>query len=234
MELIQNTMPVIVDEVTVCIRIFEIQGECNDLIPLNTTDKKVVAQNSDEDDDDSFGYDVFGDKQMDNFNGGGGWIKQKAENDGLSQHDIEERLSLKKVKDDLDHLMHLDLIQKAKVKWAIEGDENSKYFHGIVNNNFSRSRINGLFINDSWVSDPPLIIDHIFTFHKNKFKNKVHNRPRFSCNLFKTLTDHGTFILDAPFSNKEIKDAVWGCAGNKAPGPDGFTFKFIRDYWDTI
>ncbi|GJW89862.1 hypothetical protein Tco_0167415 [Tanacetum coccineum] len=71
MELIQNTMPVIVDEVTVCIRIFEIQGECNDLIPLNTTDKKVVGQNSDEDDDDGIGYDVFDDKQMDNFNGGG-------------------------------------------------------------------------------------------------------------------------------------------------------------------
>nr|GEV95122.1 RNA-directed DNA polymerase, eukaryota [Tanacetum cinerariifolium] len=34
---------------------------------------------------------------------------------------------------DLDALREKDLVQKAKVKWAIEGDENSKYFHGIIN-----------------------------------------------------------------------------------------------------
>nr|GEV36318.1 RNA-directed DNA polymerase, eukaryota, reverse transcriptase zinc-binding domain protein [Tanacetum cinerariifolium] len=34
---------------------------------------------------------------------------------------------------DLDALREKDLVQKATVKWAIEGDENSKYFHGIIN-----------------------------------------------------------------------------------------------------
>ena len=24
------------------------------------------------------------------------------------------------------------------------------------------------------------------------------------------------------------------CGGSKAPSPDGFTFKFIKQYWDTI
>nr|GEY47448.1 transposon TX1 putative 149 kDa protein [Tanacetum cinerariifolium] len=40
--------------------------------------------------------------------------------------------------------------------------------------------------------------------------------------------------LDAPFTTLEIKDTVWSCGGEKAPGLDGFTFKSIKHYWDTI
>nr|GEU68253.1 RNA-directed DNA polymerase, eukaryota [Tanacetum cinerariifolium] len=36
---------------------------------------------------------------------------------------------------DLDKRHSSDLAQKAKIQWAIEGDENSKYFHGIINKN---------------------------------------------------------------------------------------------------
>nr|GEZ52538.1 RNA-directed DNA polymerase, eukaryota, reverse transcriptase zinc-binding domain protein [Tanacetum cinerariifolium] len=92
----------------------------------------------------------------------------KAENDGLSQHDNEERLSPKKVKDDLDHLVRLDLIQKAKVKWAIEGDENSKYFHGIVNNNFSRIKVGSKNIDVSHLqfADDALIMAYNGEIHK--------------------------------------------------------------------
>ncbi|GKD04054.1 putative RNA-directed DNA polymerase, eukaryota, reverse transcriptase zinc-binding domain protein [Tanacetum coccineum] len=35
-------------------------------------------------------------------------------------------------------------------------------------------------------------------------------------------------------SLEEVKSAVWDCDSNKAPGPDGFTFEFIKKYWDLI
>ncbi|GJY57252.1 RNA-directed DNA polymerase, eukaryota [Tanacetum coccineum] len=55
---------------------------------------------------------------------------------GLSNNDIiNERISLLKDIHDLDKRHSSDLAQKAKIQWAIEGDENSKYFHGIVNKN---------------------------------------------------------------------------------------------------
>ena len=40
--------------------------------------------------------------------------------------------------------------------------------------------------------------------------------------------------LNQPFSDEEIKDAVWNCGSDKAPGPDRFTFKLFKKYWDVI
>ena len=90
----------------------------------------------------------------------------KAKNGGLYVTDIENRLSLMKQLDDFEHFLRLDLLQKAKKKWAIEGDENSNFFHGIVNNKFPRSRTNGIFINCQWVTNLPLVTNHIYNFHK--------------------------------------------------------------------
>lgn len=41
-------------------------------------------------------------------------------------------------------------------------------------------------------------------------------------------------MLDAPFSEEDIKNAVWSCDGSKAPGPDGFSFSFIKANWDLL
>ena len=35
-------------------------------------------------------------------------------------------------------------------------------------------------------------------------------------------------------STEEVKQAVWACGVDKAPGFDGYNFKFIREMWDTI
>ncbi|GJY33455.1 cytochrome P450 [Tanacetum coccineum] len=79
-------------------------------------------------------------------------IDIKAEVNGLDENDISNRLSLLRKIEDLEHIKRLDLMQKAKVRWAIEGDENSKFFHGIVNNKLSISRIKGISINGMWVT----------------------------------------------------------------------------------
>lgn len=157
-----------------------------------------------------------------------------AEHDGLLDSDVKNQLELLKQIEELEHIKSLDLKQKAKIKWAIEGDENTKFFHGIVNNDFSRSRINGILIKGTWVTDPLVIVDHIFQFHKNKFNNNSLHRPGFTSSLFKKLSADEISFLDSPFTIEEIKNAVWVCGRSKAPGPDGFTFKFIKQYWDTI
>ncbi|GJR65460.1 RNA-directed DNA polymerase, eukaryota [Tanacetum coccineum] len=160
-------------------------------------------------------------------------IKAETTN-GLENNDIIEHLSLMKELEALEHIKRMDLMQKSEVKCCIDGDENYKFFHGMINNKLSRSRIKGITINGSWETYPSLVISHIFNFHKQKFQSTSHNRPCFSSNLFKTLTNLDVAILDAPFSCDKIKEAVWNCGGSRASGPDGFTFKFIKHYWDSI
>nr|GFA72360.1 RNA-directed DNA polymerase, eukaryota, reverse transcriptase zinc-binding domain protein [Tanacetum cinerariifolium] len=47
--------------------------------------------------------------------------------------DLTKRADLFRDLKDIDHKDSIDLAQKAKIKWAVEGDENSKFFHGVVN-----------------------------------------------------------------------------------------------------
>nr|GEV13440.1 hypothetical protein [Tanacetum cinerariifolium] len=136
--------------------------------------------------------------------------------------------------EELQHIKNLDLLQNAKIRWAVDADENSKFFHRMFNSKFARTRINGIHYNGSWISGPSMVISHIYNFHKAKFEDNLTHRPRFTSNLFKKISESDGSILDAPFSSDEIKNAVWDCGGGKAPDPDGFTFKFIKRYWDTI
>ncbi|GAU10186.1 hypothetical protein TSUD_420150, partial [Trifolium subterraneum] len=40
--------------------------------------------------------------------------------------------------------------------------------------------------------------------------------------------------LVKPFSEAEVKSAVWDCDSFKSPGPDGVNFGFIKDFWAEI
>jgi hypothetical protein len=40
--------------------------------------------------------------------------------------------------------------------------------------------------------------------------------------------------LTAPFSEAEVKEAIFQMEYNKAPGSDGFSVKFYQKFWDTI
>ncbi|GJR31199.1 RNA-directed DNA polymerase, eukaryota [Tanacetum coccineum] len=47
-----------------------------------------------------------------------------------------------------------EVAQKAKINWAIEGDENVKFFHGLLNKKRSQNNIRGILSNGVWLEDP--------------------------------------------------------------------------------
>lgn len=51
---------------------------------------------------------------------------------------------------------------------------------------------------------------------------------------FKSLLDADNVMLCEGFDPQEIKDAVWACAGDKCPGPDGYNFFFIKSPFGSL
>ncbi|KAJ9546518.1 hypothetical protein OSB04_019061 [Centaurea solstitialis] len=113
-------------------------------------------------------------------------------------------------------------------------DENSLYFQGIINGKLRKSKINGLNVNGNCTTDLDKIKDAVGEFFENIFKEEHPIRPCISSPFFKKISDNQQLWLKAPFTNQEVKDAIWSCGQNKALGPDGFSFEFIRKFWSIV
>ncbi|GJZ92483.1 RNA-directed DNA polymerase, eukaryota [Tanacetum coccineum] len=161
-------------------------------------------------------------------------IDNKAESHPLNSVEIDDRIQWVKLLANFEHQKVKDLRQKAKLKWALEGDENSQFFHGIINNRRNRARINGLNIQGDWVTEHLTIKNHILNFFSNRFNEENCSRPQFTSSLFKQLSQDDIKFLDCSFTTLEIKEAVWDCGSSKSLGPDGFTFTFFKKHWDIV
>ncbi|GJW09473.1 hypothetical protein Tco_1575300 [Tanacetum coccineum] len=158
----------------------------------------------------------------------------KAENRLINDLDVAKREEWIMDLDQLDQIHRLDLKQKSRIRWAVEGDKNTKFFHSLLKFNNSKMKIKGININGVWHEDPESIKKAAFEHFSARFKEGNQNRPQFTSNLFRRLLTSDSTFLDLPFSLEEIKEVVWGCDGSKAPGPDGFNFNFVETFWDTI
>ncbi|GKB89566.1 RNA-directed DNA polymerase, eukaryota [Tanacetum coccineum] len=126
------------------------------------------------------------------------------------------------------------MAQKAKVRWAIEGDENSKYFHGIINKKRSQLAIHGVLIDGDWIDEPCKVKNEFLMHFANQFESPSGPCIDIDCHLFKKLSSEQVDDLECDVTFDEIKKAVWDCGTNKSPGPDGFSFDFIRTFWDIL
>ncbi|GKC85012.1 RNA-directed DNA polymerase, eukaryota, partial [Tanacetum coccineum] len=73
---------------------------------------------------------------------------------GVNDDILLSRLDLLKNLHDIKSSDARDYMQKAKIQWAIEGDENSKFFHGIINRKRANLAIKGVMVDGEWVDDP--------------------------------------------------------------------------------
>ncbi|KAI3506473.1 hypothetical protein L1887_28832 [Cichorium endivia] len=161
-------------------------------------------------------------------------IDKIAETRDLSLSELADRKDCFQKLVEFEKIASCDLKQRARLKWSIDGDENTKFFHAFVNNKKQKNCIRGLNINGSWTTNADLIKKEIMLFYKRKFAEKWKQRPKLTSPHFRTLSAEDCSFLEMPFSLEEIKQAVWDCGSEKAPGPDGFTFKFVKKYWDVL
>ncbi|XP_076905281.1 uncharacterized protein LOC143560998 [Bidens hawaiensis] len=150
----------------------------------------------------------------------------------LSQQELEMRAECLAVVEAVDLEKQKDLHQKARVRWAMDGDDNTSYFHGILNANLSSNKMHGLMVHGAWVLDPVVVKREVFNHFATRFLEPLLKRPEIVCAWIGSLNDAEANGLVVPFSLSEIKNAVWDCEGDRLPGPDGYNFRFIKRCWN--
>lgn len=152
----------------------------------------------------------------------------------LSSAEFNERLCGFQRITELEKFVLMDLKQRSRIKWIMDGDENSRFFHGYVNNKRCKNRIHGLMVDGEWTTDPTKIKNVVYNFYQEKFQERWPSRPKFISGSFSRLSPRSRSEIEEPFTIDEIMRAVWACGGDKAPRPDGFTFSFIKRYWEIL
>ncbi|GKA78596.1 hypothetical protein Tco_0785133 [Tanacetum coccineum] len=126
------------------------------------------------------------------------------------------------------------LRQKARIRWDVEGDENSRFFHSFLKRRNNKCNIRGLLVNGEWCEDPAVIKAEMASHYRRLFSEMGKSRPIFCNSKVMRIAVEDVHRLEMGFSENEAWEAICRCGGDKAPGPDGFNFRFIRKAWEVL
>lgn len=152
----------------------------------------------------------------------------------LEATEMQERSSLKEKLELLLTQEELIWKQRARVIWLNNGDRNTKFFHTWASNRRRKNLITEIRHQQSTIHDIPQIHDCF----RDHFKQLLGNQEIPSIKAdWKQLYPEGPLQLqelEAPFTEEEIKNAVFQLASQKSPGPDGFSFEFYKKFWHIL
>ncbi|XP_024159346.1 uncharacterized protein LOC112166695 [Rosa chinensis] len=128
--------------------------------------------------------------------------------------------------------------QRSRAIWLKEGDQNSAYFHRRASNRRSKNTIKGL-TNESgeWSSEPDDIKRLLLTYFQGIFHSESSNTEAIQTVLAATpskVTAAMNESLMQPYSDEEIKKALFQRHPSKSPGSDGMSPFFYQKYWDMV
>nr|GEY56299.1 RNA-directed DNA polymerase, eukaryota [Tanacetum cinerariifolium] len=122
--------------------------------------------------------------------------------------DGHQRREVVRLIQEVENVDAMKVTQKAKIKWSIEGDKKSKYYHGVLIKKIDRLTIREVLVDGIWMESPHLVNHEFFEHFKNRFE-----KPNKSCiflerDFVKRISLEQNDELERKVSNEEIKRAV--------------------------
>jgi len=118
--------------------------------------------------------------------------------------------------------------QKARSKWLVHGDANSKYYHSVIRWRRLRNEVKGVNVGDQWCEEPQVVRREARVMFEERFVAPHDFGVRLDNVQFKKLTEEESVSIVSSFTEEEVKEAIWMCEGSKRTGPDRFNFNFIK------
>jgi hypothetical protein len=152
------------------------------------------------------------------------------------EESVRARQQLQRDMDELLYREELMWLQRSRVAWLREGDRNTRYFHRKASWRRKKNRILKLRREDgSWAEDPEEMGARTTSFFHQLYTREEDVDPSEIIELFiGHVTAEMNDTLCAPFSEKEISDALFQIGPLKAPGPDGFPARFLQRNWGLL
>ncbi|KAK4411853.1 hypothetical protein Sango_0258300 [Sesamum angolense] len=125
--------------------------------------------------------------------------------------------------------------QKAGIRWAKDGERNTRYFHSLVQKRRFRGTIFGIQHEGEYLTDPIEIKDSAASF----FQRLLTAEPVFpeemdSEHLEDGLTDEDRRFLCVMSTLEEVREAVFSIDPDSVAGTDGFGAVFFHTCWEII
>ncbi|GJW53638.1 RNA-directed DNA polymerase, eukaryota [Tanacetum coccineum] len=148
---------------------------------------------------------------------------------GVTDDVLLSRMETMKQLHDLNSSNNIDFVQKAKVRWAIEGDENTKFFHGVINRKRANLFVKGIMIDGVWVDDPSCVKEEFRYHFEERFNDPGTRRGSINFRFPNRLSIDQIPDLESAVSDEEIRKAVWGCGETKCPAYDSVRWDYLDD-----
>ncbi|XP_058752220.1 uncharacterized protein LOC131625373 [Vicia villosa] len=126
---------------------------------------------------------------------------------------------------------------KARIKWHLEGDRNTSFFHKSAKIKLAKNTITHLKTSEGMIHDPDAMAAHAVDYFSNLFCFAGTSTQDLSMvdECIPNLVDSNmnNFLISIP-SADEVKKVVFNLSKDSAPGPDGFGGVFYHTYWSII
>jgi hypothetical protein len=156
----------------------------------------------------------------------------KGEEEDLSEAELAEFCG---ITSDIHSLSRLHAsISWQQSRWLKEGDANSKYFHLVLTSRRRGNAISVIQADGVTLEGVNPIRNAVFSHFAAHFKALNVERPGCDNLNFRQLSLIERGVLTKPFSEAEVKAAVWDCDSYKSPGPDGVNVGFYKDFWGDL
>jgi hypothetical protein len=113
-------------------------------------------------------------------------------------------------------------------KFAIDGDENSKYFHVVASNTYMKNKIAKLEINGSVFTSHEHKTEILTNYYKQLLGHNFNPTWNFSLHTIYPHTTPGLSSLADPVTENEITDVFFQMKKEASLRPDGFGPGFYR------
>lgn len=121
--------------------------------------------------------------------------------------------------------------------WLLKGDNNTEYFHRIGNGRKRKNTIFSLQDGNHTIEGDKQLLEHATNYYKMLFGPEESEKIPLHPSLFEDavkLNDRDNEELCKPFSESEIKSALFQMEHNKAAGPDKMPVEFFQTCWEII